>query len=243
MDTPEWIEYQLQFDLPAEYFQEILSSGETTTHCVIIEPRPHPRLILVIKNFMYLLQKKGWGLLIYHSSANESMLKEGLAGWPNVHYIPGLTNTMTVAEYNETLCTPDFWHKLIQYNCRYALIFQVNTVLLKDNIDDFTEYDYVGATGGLSLRNVFRMWLIARGGARIVKTPFGEERFLRNEDAFFRWHLENTRTRLADPDVEKQFSISADWAEDPLSIHNPCIGRFPSYDAFARLLSRRYNPL
>jgi hypothetical protein len=243
MDTPEWIEYQSQFDLPAEYFQAIPSSAETTTQCVLIEPRPHPRLILVIKNFMFLLQKKGWGLVIFHSSANESVLKEGLAGWPNVHYIQELTNTMTVAQYNDLLCSPDFWNRLIQYNCRHALIFQVDTVLFKNNIDDFIAYDYVGATGGFSLRNVFRMWMIARGGARTVKNPFGEERFLRNEDAFFRWHLENCRAMVADPDVEKHFSISSDWTEDPCGIHNPCIARFPSYQAFAALFSRRYNPL
>lgn len=243
MDTPEWIEYQSQFDLPAEYFQAIPSLEETTKKCVIIEPRCHPRLILVIKNFVFLLQKKGWGLIIFHSSANESMLREGLAGWPNVHYIPELNTTMTVSQYNETLCSPDLWQRLIQCNCHHVLIFQVDTALLKDNVDDFIDYDYVGATGGFSLRNVFRMWILARGGARIVQTPFGGERFLGNEDSFFRWHLEKNLAKLANPSVEKQFSISTDWTEDPCGIHQPCIARYPSYDAFARLFSRRYNPL
>ena len=249
MNTPEWIEYQAQFDLPAEYFQEI--PAETTKYCVMVEPRAHPRLIIVIKNFMYLLQKKGWGLIIFHSSDNESYLKDGLAGWPNVQYVPVLGSSMTVAEYNDFDCSGEFWGKLIQYNCYHALMFQTDTVLLKDNVDDFIQYDYVGApwavrwldmdigNGGLSLRNVFRMWLIARQGQRTVQTPFGE-RFLRNEDIFFCWHLKQNRANLPTVDVAKQFSIETIWYEDPCGIHQPHIERFPSYQAFVALFNRRY---
>jgi hypothetical protein len=93
--------------------------------------------------------------------------------------------------------------------------------------------------GGLSLRNVFRMWLIARQGQRSIQTPFGE-RFLGNEDVFFCWHLKETRANLPTIDVAKQFSIETIWYEDPCGIHQPHIDRFPSYDAFAALFNRRY---
>jgi len=249
MNTPEWIEYQTQFDLPAEHFQEI--PDDTRKYCVMVEPRPHPRLVLVIKNFMYLLQKKRWGLIIFHSSENDALLKEGLAGWPNVQYIPTLEKSMTVSQYNDFVCSGALWDKLIQINCHHALMFQVDTVLLKDNVDDFIAYDYVGApwavrwldmdigNGGLSLRNVFRMWMIARQGSRMINTPFGQ-RFLGNEDVFYAWHLKQNQANLPTVDVAKQFSIETIWYDDPCGIHQPHIERFPSYDAFAGLFSRRY---
>ena len=249
MNTPEWIEYQRQFDLSAEYFQEI--PVETTKFCVMVEPRPHERLILVIKNFMYLLQKKGWGLIVFHSSDNEALLKEGLAGWPNVIYVPMLENSMSIAHYNDFVCSGILWDKLMKYNCHTALMFQVDTVLLKDNVDDFIAYDYVGApwavrwldmdigNGGLSIRNVFRMWMICRQGTRLVNTPFGQ-RFLGNEDIFFCWHLKQHQAKIPTVDIAKQFAIETVWYDDPCGIHQPHIERFPSYEAFAALFSRRY---
>lgn len=249
MNTPEWIEYQAQFDLPAEYFQEI--PAETTKYCVIVEPRSHPRLVIVIKNFMYLLQKKGWGLIIFHSYENESLLKEGLSGWPNVIYIPILEKGMPIAKYNDLLCSDVIWDILYKYKCHNALMFQVDTVLLKDNVDDFISYDYVGApwdvrwldmdigNGGLSIRNVFRMWMISRQGSRIINTPFGQ-RFLGNEDIFYSWYLKQNKANLPTVDVAKQFSIETIWYEDPCGIHQPHISNFPSYEAFAALFTRRY---
>ncbi len=51
--TTEWVDYLNQFDLSYNYFQNIPSVTEK--YCVIIEPRQHPLLIKVIKNFIYLL--------------------------------------------------------------------------------------------------------------------------------------------------------------------------------------------
>jgi hypothetical protein len=83
------------------------------------------------------------------------------------------------------------------------------------------------------------MWMIARQGQRTVQTPLGQ-RFLRNEDVFYCWHLKQNQSNLPTVDVAKQFSIETIWYEDPCGIHQPHIERFPSYDAFAALFSRRY---
>ena len=137
MDTPEWIEYQAQFDLGPEYFQGI--TNDTRKMCVIIEPRCHPRLIIVIKNFMYLLQSKGWGLVIFHGNTNKEFLQEGLAGWPNVRYVDTKLDNMTALDYSNMLCEPPFWRVLLNMGCHHTLIFQIDTVLLKDTVDDFLE--------------------------------------------------------------------------------------------------------
>jgi len=248
MDTPEWIAYQEQFDLPSEYFQEI--PKETKKHCVIAESRCHPRLILVIKNFMYLLQKKGWGLVIFHSSKNESFLKEGLKEWPNVIFSKITENNFTVNEYNNLLCSLDFWRFLTDIGSHHALIFQVDTVLLKDNIDDFLEYDYVGApwitrwlgldigNGGLSLRNVWKMRSICGQCSRTVETMYGT-RYLENEDIFFSFHLNNQSAKLPSVEIAKKFSVETIFYDDPCGMHQPHIGRF-DYNAFANLFNKKY---
>jgi hypothetical protein len=249
MNTPEWIEYQSQFDLPASYFQNI--PEKTRKYCVIIEPRCHERLIVVIKNFMYLLQTKGWGLIVFHSGENETFVKEGLANWVNVVYIKFTERNINIGEYNDFMCSPQIWQHLISADCNHALFFQTDTALLKDTVDDFLEYDYIGApwgtkwlgldigNGGLSIRNVLTMLMISRQCSRSVKTQFGE-RFLRNEDVFFSYHLAQQSRRLPSVETALKFSIETIFYEDPCGIHQPHYGNFPSYEAFANLFSKRY---
>ena len=60
---PYWSDYLKQFDIDNKYFN---ITTNTNKFCVIIEPRIEPNLLLVIKNFMFLLQNKNWGLIIFH---------------------------------------------------------------------------------------------------------------------------------------------------------------------------------
>jgi hypothetical protein len=251
MDTPEWIDYQKQFDLGPEYFQAI--TDNTRKLCVIVEPRCHERLILVIKNFMYLLQTKGWGLLIFHGRDNKEFLENGLSGWPNVHYIEMPLSNMSAIEYSNMLCEPLFWRILINMGCHHSLIFQIDTVLLKDTVDDFLEYDYVGApwcvqwlgvlevgNGGLSLRNVWKCLMITQQCPRTLETPMGK-RHLTNEDIYFCYHLKLQNANIPTVETALKFSIETVFYEDPCGMHQPHIGRFPSHDAFTALFTKRWD--
>ena len=246
MDTSEWINYQSQFDLSSLYFQDI--PEKTNKHCVIIEPREHDKLVIVIKNFMYLLQKKGWGLIIFHSSDNENMLKEGLKDWHNVIMVNYFDGNITIKQYNQMLLSPVFWKQLLSLGCHNCLIFQLDTVLLKDNIDDFIEYDYVGApwgpkfqhnvleleigNGGLSLRNVSKMLYITE------RYPIGEK-FI-HEDVYFSFYLKHTNGNLPSLEKAKSFSVETIYYPDTCGIHKPYMSEFPSHEAFAELLAKRH---
>lgn len=251
MDTPEWIDYQAQFDLGPEYFQSI--TNDRRKLCVIVESRSHPKLLIVIKNFMYLLQKKGWGLAIFHCKENKQFIQDGLAGWPNVNYVEIDTDQLTSNDYSNMLCEPQFWNILIHMGCQHSLIFQLDTVLLKDNVDDFLEYDYVGApwcvnwldlidvgNGGLSLRNVRKSLMITQQCPRTLITPMGE-RFLNNEDIYFCYYFKIQNDKLPTAEIAKKFAIETVFYEDPCGIHQPHIDRFPSYEAFARLFEKRWE--
>jgi hypothetical protein len=250
MDLPEWIDYQAQFDLSAEYFQDIPEKSHK--HCVIVEHRSHERLIIVIKNFMYLLQKKGWGLTIFHSKSNAEFIMNGLAGWPNVQYILLDTNPIFLGDHSSVLSKPDIWRLLLQDGCIHALVFNVDTVLLKDNVDDFLEYDYIGApqdvkwsrfltvfNGGLSIRDVRQAVMITQHSPRIVQTPVGQ-RHLFTDDIFFSFHFAKGAAPPPSLEIASKFAIESVFHDDPCGIYRPNIWRFPNYDDFIRLLSKRY---
>jgi hypothetical protein len=251
MDTPEWISYVNQFNLTSEHFQEI--PKDTNKFCVIIEPRSHHMLIPVIKNFMYLLQKKGWGLILFHGTENEQFIRDELNGWPNIRYIKMSVANLTSLEYSNILCSIDFWQLLLKLGCQHSLIFQVDTVLLKDTIDEFLQYDYVGApwvvkwfgmdigNGGLSLRNVKKMYDITNKFPRLASTIIGN-RYLENEDIYFSYYLTYVEgSKLPTVEVAKTFSVETIYHDDTCGMHQPHINRFPNRDAFVRLLSKRYN--
>ena len=189
MNTPAWSQYlQWYADLGADAFRHVPIKSTARKFCVIVEPRQHPNLIPVIKNFMCLL-KTGWGLIVYHGPDNESFVKDGLSNSlpdDRVYYVRMTQRNLTTAEYSAMLGNPLFWQCLLDgFKCEHALIFQCDTLLLKggDAIDAWLKYDYVGApwpnmrvtiapskrelqlsvgNGGLSLRNVRVMLAIAR---------------------------------------------------------------------------------
>jgi hypothetical protein len=160
---------------------------------------------------------------------------------------------LTSLEYSNILCSIDFWQLLLKLGCQHSLIFQVDTVLLKDTIDEFLQYDYVGApwvvkwfgmdigNGGLSLRNVKKMYDITNKFPRLASTIIGN-RYLEIEDIYFSYYLTYVEgSKLPTVEVAKTFSVETIYHDDTCGMHQPHINRFPNRDAFVRLLSKRYN--
>jgi len=248
MDEPEWNLYLQQFEnLDHSYFTKIPQC--TNKHCVMIEPRCHSKLIPVIKNFMYLLQDHGWGLIIFHGTDNESYLQNELKDWKNVHYVKMNVTNLNIKEYNNMLTSTLFWETLEQVGCKHALIFQTDTLLLKSNIDDFLIYDYVGApwfikffgvlevgNGGLSLRKVETMKMLLQ---KYPKIPI-------NEDAWFAYMLleeKKVNPQINIPTLEsaKQFAVETIFYEDPCGLHKPHMERLEcSREEFVQLLTKRH---
>lgn len=253
---PYWSNYLKQFDISSSHFQHI----PFTTHkyCVIIEPRKLDILPLVIKNFMYLLQKKGWGLIIFHGNQNESFLKSHLKNIPNIIYSNLNQDNLTIEQYNHLLVNPQFWDFLLKQGCNHALIFQTDTLLFKDNIDDFIEYDYIGApwkypfihgleigNGGLSLRNVAKMLEILNKFnynhiLNLYKQNNGQlNRGVLNEDIFFSYACLIEKMNIPNIDIAKKFSVETIYYHDPCGIHKPILEYFPDKFDFINLLSKR----
>ena len=247
---PYWCNYLNQFDISNNYFNKI--SIDTDKFCVIVEPRIHANLILVIKNFMFLLQNKNWGLIIFHSSKNINYLKTNLDGIKNIIFINVTEDNLTIGQYNQLFYSTKFWNILKSYNCKYSLIFQTDTLLLNDNIDDFINYDYIGApwskdlqwkknifenvhigNGGLSLRNVDKM-------IKILETYPNNILMSSNEDCYFSYFCLNEKYNIPSIEVAMKFSIETIYYENPCGIHKPFLSIFPNKESYIKLLSKRF---
>jgi len=225
---PLWNTHLKKYDVSWEYFQYIVSPNQTQNFCVIVEPRQMEELPLVIKNFMYLLQHKNWGLIVVHGTQNEDFIKSRLKGWKNVVFHNLNVENLSLHDYNSLMLNCDFWNTIRGYGCKKALVFQTDTLLLKNNIDDFLEYDYVGApwthscfsgvlvgNGGLSLRDTEKMILITEKYTNDVH----------NEDTFISYCCSLEGFNVPSLEIAKGFSVESVFYENPMGLHKPILDK------------------
>jgi hypothetical protein len=124
--------------------------------------------------------------------------------------IPNLQNYPH--DINNLMTNSQFWKSFLQLGCKHLLIFQHDSGLLKFNIDDFLQYDYVGApwcvdwyehggNGGLSLRNPQTMYEIC------VQNHYDYSKH-GCEDMFFSTIMyDQFRAKLAPREVCSEFSV------------------------------------
>ncbi len=125
---------------------------------ILIESREIDNLREIIEDHLKLLPSD-WGFNLYLSSKNyESVMNRGKFDRKiDLFQIP---NAFGLKEYNEALTSVNFW-KMLPYD--KVLILQSDSMLLKPGIDDFLQWDYIGASwksnkrfignGGLSIRS------------------------------------------------------------------------------------------
>lgn len=196
---------------------------ETEYYAVIIEPRNHSDLLTVIKSTMFHLNETDspikWGLQIFHGNQNETQVQNISSLLNNVCCVNMGVDNLTNIEHSEYMESVDFWTKV---KGNKALIFQTDSLLLRNGIDEFLEYDYVGApwrkpkenqwvgNGGLSLRTVGKMIEICENN------PVKEQIW---EDIYFVKHMKGNG--VADIETAMRFSMEDVFSPNPLGVHNP----------------------
>jgi hypothetical protein len=137
----------------------------------------------------------GWELIIYHGNINKHLF----AGFDCEQHTVHVT---TLRHYNSLITDPLFWNQLVRFE--RVLVFQNDSMILRDGIDEFLEYNYVGApwkfqhkggNGGFSLRNPKAMLKLCK------EKPYSER--FGYEDVYFSNHIENVAPR----NVCEKFSV------------------------------------
>lgn len=124
---------------------------------VIVETREIAGFGQIVRNHMRYLPTD-WKLEVYCADKNKAFIERELEGLQyNLH--PGIVIN-TVMDYNKLFLSRSFWEGMLQY--KRVLIFQSDSEILRSGVEEFLQYDYVGApwklnfkggNGGLSLRN------------------------------------------------------------------------------------------
>lgn len=121
----------------------------------------------------------------------------------------------SLSDYNRLLTSKRFWRNMPDK----VLIFQFDSMLLRDGIEDFMEYDYIGApikhcdfpimNGGLSLRDSKAMLKV------INHVPYQGEQ----EDVYFCRGLQQLGGKLPTREIADQFSTETIYKLGTLGFH------------------------
>jgi len=116
----------------------------------LVENRILSNLEFTIKNTIYKLGH-GWGHIIYCSLQNIDEITHICGQISDQIEIRLLTNEITSQnDYNKFMMDITTWEDM---QCETIFIYQTDTILFKDNIDDYMMYDYIGSPWGLVEHN------------------------------------------------------------------------------------------
>jgi hypothetical protein len=131
-------------------------------------------------------------------------------------YEGGIYSLRSPLSYNSVLTNPSFWRGCIFDR---VLIFQHDSGLLKSGIEEFLEWDYIGApwkfqehggNGGLSIRNPRVMFNICQ------KFKYNHEC---NEDVWFCNKMKELNMNIAPREVCSMFSVESIYKTGTLGYH------------------------
>lgn len=127
----------------------------------------------------------------------------------------------SIRAYNQLLTDPIFWEMYFG-NYDRVLIFQHDSGLLRQGVEQFFKYDFIGApiahmpgymNGGLSIRNPKLMYKICKN------KPYRGMEVDGNEDIYFVKHLRALGANLPDLKTAKQFSVETIFNMGSLGYH------------------------
>jgi hypothetical protein len=196
---------------------------------VIAEPRKHPHLEYVLRNVMHFLGDS-WGLQIFAGQQNMQFIEEFTRDWGCVHIDPLGVDNLDTRGYNQLKKSVVFWERV---QGEHILWIEPDCLLRRRGIEEFLQYDYIGApwaehlavspccrvgNGGLSLRRKCAMLEIARNANPDFK-------LFAPEDVFFcvNMNLCNVQHpgKFALPSLQcaSHFSVESIYYSDPLGLH------------------------
>jgi GR25 family glycosyltransferase involved in LPS biosynthesis len=121
---------------------------------LIIEPRPGPMLGRVVRNFATILDAR-WRIVIMHGTENRSDAESAADAEPpgRVELRNMNVSNITIPQYSDIMLSESLWRSL---PAEHVLVFQTDTAISHNHsIDEFLEYDYVGAPWSAPIRKTF----------------------------------------------------------------------------------------
>jgi len=227
---------------------ENLNKNDKKYTAIIVEPRKHRAMEFVLKNFVDNLSDE-WQFIVFHGNKNKEYIEKIIDTnfqdkKTQIKLVDLKVDNLTIPEYNKLFFTKAFYDNI---PTEMFLVFQTDSIIIKENahkINDFMEYDYVGApfvemdwnkntdkigNGGLSLRRKSKMLEVLDKCEIQKDVP---------EDIYF-GALFCDKVKLHKPSYEKSksFSVEQVYFDSPFGIHKSWI-----FDDLAQL-NKKYKDI
>ncbi len=191
------------------------NSPSNTKAAVIIESRPLFFLPMVLKNLMFFLGGE-WNLHIFSGELSEKYVDDIVDGWDvSVTKLEGLRH-LSAAHRSEIMKTTQFWKLFPEEK---LLIFESNCVACAGNIENFLEYDFIGAPVGTTDRFSFHGGFSLRSRQKMIecivkgRSPEGEP-----EDEFFTRMMRQIGAVTPDFTSACHFAVSSTYEGPPVGV-------------------------
>jgi hypothetical protein len=192
------------------------NSPANTRAAIILESRPFFFLPSVVRNTMFFLGEK-WNLYILCGEPNERFVSSFVEGWDvNVIQLHGLVH-LASQQYSQIMTSKDYWELFSEEK---LVIFQTDSILCGPHIEEFIDYDFVGAPCGR-----FDEGYIANGGfslrsrsktlACLDRVPYRGE----PEDVYFTAAMRQIGARVPDFATTCRFAVESIYTEHPVGVH------------------------
>lgn len=205
----------------------LIKKNKSKYTAIIIEPRKHKALQYVVNNILENLNND-WNVIIYHGTNNYdfviNIINNKLIKYKNRITLKNLkVDNLTIPNYNKLFYTRSFYDTI---PTEIFLVFQTDSCICSKNknlINEFIEYDYVGApwkhlnndvgNGGFSLRRKSKMIEL------IDKCLKYDTTYDLNEDLFFSYGCDNIKINKPSFEKAKKFSVESIFIPNSFGFH------------------------
>jgi mannosyltransferase OCH1-like enzyme/uncharacterized protein YciU (UPF0263 family) len=149
----------------------------------------------------------------------------------NIILLPSQYILNSVKDYNDIMLDITFWNLLIKF--KRVLVFQTDTMIYRKGIEEFYDYDYIGApwnnnlfsiknepimnvgNGGLSLRNINAIIYCLENKKKVIIPQYNEKKEKHNmfgkdpEDVFYSYAMNQFGYKIPNAEIASLFSIEA----------------------------------
>lgn len=199
---------------------------DSDKYATFVDFRRSPFTEYALRNVMFFLGR-GWGLQIFVPADIGPWIARIVKDWQNVQIneLPAVPRVTGRGLVDNVLRQAEFWNTV---RGEWQLMFNSDTMFCRSGIEEFMQYDYVGAPwpdhvispwcrvggGGLSLRRKQAMLEICES---CNTNPW----IVGSEDAFFsiNMHLLSAQYRLPSLETARRFAVEQLYYPRPLSVH------------------------
>lgn len=211
----------------------------------LMETRATPNLVPIILHFSSVLGPT-WPIKIFTTKDAQTNMTRSLPlrrkvqdGTVQFVMLPETANFKEHSAVSAFLTKRWFWKQLLP--AQKVLMFQPDSIICSNSnrtVDDFLEYDFIGApvreglgagyNGGLSIRNVPMILDIIGWADRSTWAQDRKEKKkggpnVDYEDQWYYGKMLEREAHFPGPEVAGQFAVETIWAEHPLGYHQASV--------------------